>query len=86
MTRTKWFLHHGRVLEVRERRIMTNYQIWIYEDGRPISLHSTVRLVDVTAALAVGVDLLSRTMADAVADVLQGRFAVDEPSGLVAAE
>jgi hypothetical protein len=86
MTRTKWFLHQGRALEVRERRVITSYQIWIYEDGRPISLHSTVRLVDVTAALAVGVDLLNRAMPDAVADVLLGRFAVDEPSSLAAAE
>ena len=86
MTRTKWLLYRGRVLEVRERRVMTSYQIWLYEDGRPIRLHSSVRLVDVTAALAVGVDLLSRTMADAVADVLQGRFAVDEPSSVAAAE
>ena len=86
MTRTKWFLHEGRVLEVRARRVMTSFQIWIYEDGRPLSLHSSVRLVDVTASFTVGVDLLNRAMSDAVADVLQDRFPLGQPSSLAAAE
>jgi hypothetical protein len=86
MTRTKWFLHQGRVLEVRQRRVMTTFQIWIYEDGKPVGLHGTVRLVDASAGLARGVDLVSRAMADAVADVLQGRFLVDGVPAMAAAE
>src|SRR5260370_8274834 len=77
MTRTRWLLHQGRVLEVRQRRVVTTFQIWIYEDGQPVGLHSTVRLVDASAGLARGVDLVSRAMADAVADALQGRFSLD---------
>jgi hypothetical protein len=86
MTRTKWFLYQGRVLEVRQRRVMTTFQIWIYRDGQPIALHGTVRLVDASAGLTRGVDLISRAMADAVADVLQGRFLLDRVPAMVAAE
>ena len=86
MTRTKYFSHQGRVLEVRDRRVMTSFQIWIYEDDRPVSLHSVMRLVDVSAGLTRGVDLLNRAMADAVADVLQGRFLLGEPPSMTAAE
>ena len=86
MTRTRWLLHQGRVLEVRQRRVMTTFQIWIYEDGQPGGLHSTVRLVDASAGLARGVDLVSRAMADAVADVLQARFLVDRVPAMAAAE
>ena len=86
VTRTKYFSHQGRVLEVRDRRVMTSFQIWIYEDDRPVSLHSVMRLVDVSAGLTRGVDLLNRAMADAVADVLQGRFLLGEPPSMTAAE
>lgn len=86
MTRSKWFLHSNRTLEVRDKRVMTSFQIWIYENGRPIGLHSTVSLAEASRSLAVGVDLVGRAMERAVQDVQGGYFslAAFQPTALVA--
>lgn len=87
MTRSKWFLHGGRALEVRDQRVMTSLQIWIYEDDRPLALHSTLALREAAAGLAAGRDVLGHAMDGAIRDVQTGRFPVDGPSpALVAAE
>jgi len=71
MTRSKYVLQGDRVLEVRDRRVMTSLEIWIYENDRPISRHSALRLSDAASALAAGRDLLREAMERAAAD-LQG--------------
>jgi hypothetical protein len=80
MTRSKWFLHDDRTLEVRDLRSMTSLQIWIYENDRPIGLHSVVRLAEASAGLAAGRDVLGRAMDGAIADVQAGRFVLDQPT------
>ena len=75
MSCSKWFLHRDRTLEVRDKRVLTNFEIWVYESGRPVGLHSTVPLAEATRSLAVGVDLLARAMQRAVNDVQEGHFA-----------
>ena len=86
MVRTKCFLLDGRLLEVRERRVLSSFQVWIYEGGQPVSLYSTLRLGEIAAAHTKGIDLLNRAMSDAIADVLQGRHPLLQAAGLVAAE
>jgi hypothetical protein len=86
MTRSKWFLHAGRSLEARDRRVMTTLQVWIYEDDRPLGLHGTLSLREVAAGLAAGRDVLGQAMERAVRDVEAGRFSLDPPPALVAAE
>jgi hypothetical protein len=86
MTCSKWFLHRDRTLEVRDKRVLTTLEIWIYENGRPVGLHSTVPLAEASRSLAVGVDLLGRAMERAVQDVQHGRFSLApfQPTALVA--
>ena len=86
MTRSKWFLHAGRSLEIRDQRVMTALQVWIYEDDRPVGLHSTLSLRDAAAGLAAGRDVLGQAMDCAVRDVEAGRFSLDPSPALVAAE
>ena len=74
MTRTKWFLHGDQVLEVRDLRVMTSLEIWIYHDDRPVVRHSTVSLRETVHALGQGHDLLDEAMDRAMADVQTGRF------------
>lgn len=73
-TRSKWFFHQGRVFEARDERVMTRFQIWIYEDGSPLGLHSTVSLNDVVAGLSAGRDVIGRAMDAAGEDIAAGRF------------
>ena len=40
-----------RVLEVRDLRVMTSLEIWIYEDDRPIVRHSALSLRETVHAL-----------------------------------
>lgn len=86
MTRSNWFLHAGRSLEVRDHRVMTTLQLWIYEDDRPLGLHSTLGLREAAAGLAAGRDLLGQAMERAVLDVETGRFPLDASPALSAAE
>lgn len=74
MTRNRWFLHGDRVLEARVLRVMTTFEIWIYEDERPIARHSIVRLGDVSRALTAGRDLLGQALDSAIADTAKTRF------------
>ena len=62
MTRSKWFLHAGRTLEVRDQRVMTSLQLWIYEGDRPVGLHSTLTLRDAATGLAAGRDVPGQAM------------------------
>ncbi len=84
MTRSKWFLHAGRSLEVRDHRVMTMLQVWIYEDDRPLAMHATVSLRDAAAGLARGSDVLGQAMERAIQDVETGSFTL--ASALRAAE
>ena len=72
MTRSKYVLQGDRVLEVRDRRVMTSLEIWIYENDQPIGRHSALRLSDAASALARGHDLLDEAMERAVAEVQAG--------------
>jgi hypothetical protein len=74
VTRNKWFLHEGRSLEIRDRRVMTSFEIWVYENDLPISRHSTISLSDAATRLAAGEDVLSRAMDGAIGDIQAGRF------------
>jgi hypothetical protein len=74
MTRSKWFLHAGRALEVRDQRVMTSLEIWVYENGRPLGRYATLKLREAAAALASGRDLLGQAMENAIKDVQAGRF------------
>ena len=74
MTRNKWFLHEGRSLEIRDRRVMTSFEIWVYENDLPIGRHSTVSLREAATRLAAGEDALSRAMDGAIGDIQAGRF------------
>jgi len=76
MTRSKWFLHEDRAFEVRDLRVMTSFEIWIYEDECPIRQHSVVSLGDASRGLAAGIDVLGRAMETAIDDVQAGRFAL----------
>jgi len=76
MTRSKWFLHGDRTLEVRNLRVFTTFQIWIYEDERPVGLHSTMSLSEASHGLAAGTDTLGRAMESAVRDVQDGTFSL----------
>lgn len=86
MTRNKWFLHAGRSLEIRDHRVMTMLQIWIFEDDRPLALHSTLTLREAAAGLVAGRDVLANAMESAIRDVETGRFSLDPSPALVAAE
>lgn len=86
MTRSKWFLCAGRALEIRNQRVMTSLELWIYEDDRPIGLHSALSLRDAAAGLAAGRDVLGQAMERAIEDVQAGRFPLDQPTALLAAE
>lgn len=72
MTRSKYVLQGDRVLEVRDRRVMTSLEIWIYENDRPVGRHSALRLSDAAAALAQGRDMLAEAMERAAADLQAG--------------
>jgi hypothetical protein len=75
MTRNKWFLHEGRALEVRDRRVMRSFEIWIYENDLPLGLHSRVSLREAaTRLVASGEDALNRGMERAIGDCQTGRF------------
>jgi hypothetical protein len=74
MTRIKWLLHDGRALEIRDRRVMTSFEIWVYEHDRPVGRHSTVPLRDAAVGLAAGKDPLGCAMQVAADDVRNGRF------------
>ena len=76
MTRTKWFLHGDQVLEVRDLRVMTSLEIWIYQNDRPVVRHSALSLRETVHALGQGRDLLDEAMDRAMADVQAGRFAL----------
>lgn len=80
--RSKWFFHQNRLFEARDVRVMTRYQIWIYEGGRPLGQHSTISLSDVAAGRAAGRDVLARAMDAAAEDIQSGRF---EPNASLAA-
>lgn len=87
MTRTKWFLFRDRPLEVRDHRVRAQFEIWIYEDGRPIARHSTLALGDAVQGLISGRDLLGQAMERAVEDIVSGRFPIDrDVPAVVAAE
>jgi hypothetical protein len=75
MTRSKWFLHRDQVLEVRDLRVMTSLEIWIYQDGRPVVRHSALTLRETVQALGQGRDLLDAAMDRAMADVQAGLLA-----------
>lgn len=77
MTRNKWFLHGDQVLEVRDQRVMTSLEIWIYQDDRPLGRHSTLSLRDTVLALGQGRDLLNESMDRAMADVQAGALQLD---------
>ena len=62
------------MFEARDVRVMTRFQIWIYEEGKPLGLHSTVSLNDVVAGLAAGRDVIARAMDAAGEDIAAGRF------------
>jgi len=47
-------LHAGRTLEIRDQRVMTALQVWIYGDDRPVGLHSTLSLRNAAAGLVAG--------------------------------
>lgn len=83
MTRSKWFLHRDRPLEVRDRRVMSSFEVWVYENDRPLARHSALSLREAAAALAAGRDLLGQAMERAVEDVVSGRFSI-EPAMLAA--
>ena len=74
MTRSKWLLHDGRALEIRDRRVMTSYEIWVYENDRPLGVHSTLNLREAATGLAAGQDILGQAMQRALDDVQAGRF------------
>lgn len=74
VTRNKWFLHEGRSLEIRDRRVMTSLEIWVYENDLPIRRHSTISLGEAATRLAAGDDVLSRAMDGAIGDIQTGRF------------
>jgi hypothetical protein len=76
MTRSKWFLHGEQLLEVRDHRVMTSFEIWIYQDSQPIVRHSALPLRETVQALGQGRDLLDEAMDRAMADVQAGRLAV----------
>jgi hypothetical protein len=76
MTRSKWFLHRDEVLEVRDRRVMTSLEIWIYQNDRPVIRHSALSLREMVRALGHGHDLLDEAMDRAMADVQAGRAPV----------
>lgn len=69
MTRSKWLLQGDRVLEIRDLRVMTSLEIWIYENDRPVARHSTISLRDAARALAHGRDMLGEAMDRAVAEL-----------------
>jgi hypothetical protein len=86
MSRTKWFLHRGRVLEVRDLRVMTSLEIWIYENDRPLGRHGVLALREAVAGFAQGHDLLGDAMDGAVADVEAGLFSLDPAPPVLAAD
>lgn len=75
MTRNKWFLHEGRSLEIRDRRVMTSFEIWVYENDRPLGRHSVVSLREAASRMAAGEDALKSAMEGAIGDIQAGRFA-----------
>ena len=79
MTRSKWFLHRDQVLEVRDRRVMTSLEIWIYQDDRPVARHGALSLRVAAQALGNGRDLLDEAMDRAMADVQAGRLVLTPP-------
>lgn len=75
MTRNKWFLHEGRSLEIRDRRVMTSFEIWVYENDRPLGRHSVISLREAASRMAAGEDALKSAMEGAIGDIQAGRFA-----------
>lgn len=77
MTRSaKYFVHEGRALEVRYARVMTKCQIWIYENDRPLGLHSIISLRAAAETMADGGDLIGASMEAAQRDVENGAFSL----------
>ena len=74
MTRSKWLLLDGRALEIRDCRVMTSLEIWVYENDRPLGRHATLALREAAKGLAAGEDLLGQAMQRAVDDLLAGSF------------
>jgi hypothetical protein len=74
MTRSKWLLLDGRAFEIRDRRVMTSFEIWVYENDRPLGLHGTLTLRDAAAGLAAGQDILGQAMQKAIDDLQAGCF------------
>ncbi len=74
MTGAKWFIHEGRTLEVRYQRVMTSYQIWVYESDRPLDMYSAIALSDAAAGIAAGQDVIGHAMESAMSDVVAGKF------------
>jgi hypothetical protein len=74
VTRNKWFLHEGRSLEIRDKRVMTSFEIWVYENDLPIIRHSTVSLREAATQMVAGEDALNRAMDGAICDIKAGRF------------
>ena len=85
-TRSKWFFHQDRLFEARDVRVMTRYQIWIYEDGRPLCQHGSVSLNDVVAGIAAGRDVLARALDAAAEHIQSGKFETGRSLAVVAAE
>jgi hypothetical protein len=50
------FIHKGRQLEIRPMMMSGDWQIWIYEDGSRLYLHSVVPF-DPTAGMRGGIAL-----------------------------
>jgi hypothetical protein len=56
MSRTMHFIHKGRQLEIRPMMTAGDWQIWIYEEGTRLFLHSVVPF-DPAAGMRGGVAL-----------------------------
>ena len=74
MIRSKGFLHEGRALEICDRRFMTSFELWIYENDRPLGYHSRVSLREAASGMLEGIDVLGRALNDVIGDVVSGRF------------
>lgn len=53
---------------------MTSFEIWVYENDRPLGRHSIVSLREAATRMAAGEDALSHAMDGAIGDIRAGRF------------
>lgn len=74
MSRTIEFTHGGRHLEVRMKDVAQTVQVWIFEGGSPLRLHSVISLHHVTA----GQELVAMTMKAARSDVETGKLVLPD--------